>query len=80
MKVTATHNSVLRKLARGLRAAALAGGVLFCAAAPVIAQQADEALPQQEGWFPDIFGTYTFTIIFVVLLVVAVIVWRKKSS
>ena len=51
----------------------------MCAAAAALAQQVEEPLPQYDSSFPDIFGTYSITIIFVLVLV-GVIVYRKMKS
>jgi HEAT repeat protein len=79
MKVRATHNSVLRTVARQLSSAILAGSVLLCAVAGAYAQQAEETPPQSEGILSEIFSTYGLTVIFVLLLIGA-IVYRKKSA
>lgn len=79
MKLTVTHNSVSRRIARQLCSPALAAGALLCGAAATYAQQGDEPLPQYESSMPDIFSAYTVTIAFVLLLI-GVFVYRKVTS
>ena len=79
MKLTVTHNSVSRRIARQFCSPALAAAVLLCGAAGIYAQQVDQPLPQYESSLPDIFSAYTITFVFVLLLVGA-FVYRKISS